>query len=182
MFVFVLLPYLWYSFMFAVLSQMVVNIRQICHMLFHKMFSLKSLLDANSGVVCSLNTDFVCWLSFDIHTFKYNFLPWKCHCLCYYDTHYSASWLHMSVTRRNIMHREICEVFEILRCQILSEYLPNPLRYKWETFWVFLEFLISCVLKHIEESMDTKDTKMKRYNLYYKQTVQEKVMTIIFQS
>lgn len=36
----------------------------------------------------------------------------------------------MSVTKGNIMHREICEVFEILRCQVLSEYLPNPFRYK----------------------------------------------------
>lgn len=32
------------------------------------------------------------------------------------------------------MRREICEVFEILRWQVLSEHLPNPFRYKWEMF------------------------------------------------
>lgn len=95
MFLFVLLPYLWYSFAFAVLSQMIVNIRQFCYILFHDVFSKVFIRCWTLVLVCSLNTD-VFWVSFNIHAFKYNFLPWKCHCLCYYDTHYSASWLHMS--------------------------------------------------------------------------------------
>lgn len=107
------------------------------------LFSEKFLLYAVLWCWFHLNTDLFFWIDFDINGLKYNFIVWKFHCL-YYETHFSTSWVQMSSWE--------IEVFESLRWQVLSEYLPNPLWCKWETFRVFTVLDKFCsILRHITE-------------------------------